>query len=169
MPPEGKEPSVAPHLKSKGINDLGIIMLECTPATVFLMKLQYYNLVINVTFLNPIAGAPPPQTCNLQSRSCTRTLHVHTGPLTIFSLCGFTLSNIKLGLCPPLSSNVVPDDGYEVVWTLPCPSSLAQIQMAHDDVWKYNSRFAFDVCLIYNYNTSEWHIVKNGSDGSQRD
>ena len=56
---EGKEPGVALQLKGKEINDLGIIALErapaagwiaCTTDAVFLMKPQYYDLVIDVTF-----------------------------------------------------------------------------------------------------------------------
>ena len=56
---EGKEPSVAPQLKGKGIIDLDFVMLEraqaagwipCVTDAVFLMKPQYYDLVIDVTF-----------------------------------------------------------------------------------------------------------------------
>ena len=55
---EGKEPGIAPQLKGKGINDLGIVTLERAPAVgwiscmtdaVFLRTSQYYDLVIDWT------------------------------------------------------------------------------------------------------------------------
>ena len=56
---EDKEPGFAPQLKGKEINDLRILALEralavgwiaCTTDATFLMKPQYYDLVIDVTF-----------------------------------------------------------------------------------------------------------------------
>ena len=48
---EGMGPSVVLQLKNKGINDLSIVMLECTPATGWIMCTAdaYYNLVIDMT------------------------------------------------------------------------------------------------------------------------
>ena len=56
---EGNELGFSPQFKGKGINGLGIVTLECAPAAgwivcmtdaVFLMKREYYDLVIDVTF-----------------------------------------------------------------------------------------------------------------------
>ena len=56
---ESKEPGIAPQSKGKGTNDLGIVTLgrapaagwiACTMDAVFLMKPQYYDLVVDVTF-----------------------------------------------------------------------------------------------------------------------
>ena len=49
---EGKEPGVTPQSKSKGVDDLGIVTLECKPAAGWIACRMdaYYDLVIDVTF-----------------------------------------------------------------------------------------------------------------------
>ena len=46
----------------------------------------------------------------------------------------------------------------------------AEVRVFGDERCSAAPRFGeVDVCLIYDYNTFEWHVVENGSDGSQRD
>jgi len=46
----------------------------------------------------------------------------------------------------------------------------AEVRVFNDERCGTAPRFGeIDVCLVYDYNTFEWFIVENGSDGSQRD
>ena len=69
--------------------------------------------------------------------------------------------------------------GERVEWCIPdCREPKALTQRLHDaEVGIFGDercstalRFGeVDVCLIYDYNALEWHIVENGSNGPQRD